>query len=281
MKRMIDLKEFLQLQQLATDNKKRLDDLENVYTYSTLAIDADDFDCIDTASPENFEPVNLAIGDHVYIDGEQTDLTAEMIADIYDSNLVVLSCGDYPANYPNVILQRQVIDPASGALSPKSARFEAFVTLDSTVYHYTMIVTKYDSTSEEGGSIVLACTEAATKAIYCHPIFMQLNRSGGQDEVIAFTALIFNNSPTPLTKETFISWFNGLLESTDNKARLMVSGTFQTLPLVSLQYNSVQPLDAFELMVANTNTTIQTKALLFVDILDDDTIFEDGVNRIN
>lgn len=282
MKRMIDLKEFLQLQQLATNNEKRLDDIEGVYTYSNLAIDDGDFDFIDTSSPENFQPVSLAIGDHVYIDGEQTDLTAEMIAEIYDSNLVILFCGNAPTTYPNVILQRQFIDPASGALSPKSARFEAFVTLDSTVYHFTMIVTKYDSTSEEGGSIVIACTEDAVKPVYCHPISIRDDDTGTLRARL--TMLIFNNDPTPFDSDKLKTFLDDLKTSTDGLGKVMVSGAVTDASnVIVASYLTKLPTNGYYIVGINptTGSPGNINSYTWTDIVPDYFVVEDGVNRIN
>ena len=176
MKRMIDYKEYEELQELAQGAQSDIDRLAGVYTYATLEISDSDFEGIDPLNPSQFSPVSLAVSDIIYIDGEEADLTAEKCAELWDANIIVLSDGENPAAYQTIIFQRSYIDTAND-FQPyeRAARFEAFVTLNSTIYHYTMNVTRYDETSAPGGGIVIACSpvvpqiETGTK-LYKHTI---------------------------------------------------------------------------------------------------------------
>lgn len=157
MKRMIDYKEFLELQDLANKNNQRLDYIEGAYTYFHIGLDDTNFEHLLPSAPEDFQPQTLEIGDTIYIEGVSATLDADMIKEIFDSNLFILDCGAAPTNYPTVFLQRQFVDEESASVSPRNARFEAFVNYGGALYEYTMNVVEYDETSEEGGFISISC----------------------------------------------------------------------------------------------------------------------------
>lgn len=201
MKRMIDYKEFLELQDLASRNDLRLDYIEGAYTYFNLGLDDANFDHLLPGSPEDLQPQTLRIGDTVYIEGAAATLDADMIKEIFDSNLVILDCGD-STEYPTVILQRQYVDEESAALSPRNARFKAFVTYGVALFEYTMTVAEYDETSEAGGYIAISCKENATKPIYFHGLDLYLSGHN------TFNPHILNNSPEPIdTLDKLHAWF--------------------------------------------------------------------------
>lgn len=116
------------------------------------------------------------------------------------------------------------------------------------------------------------------KPIYCHPVYLQFNREF-DNGIFSLTMLIFNNSNDAFTKTTFIQWLKSLF-SANQYAKVLTSGFFKTLPACCLKV-SPSPNDACMLVAAKDGTTFDTFYIYFTDILAEDTIFEDGVNKIN
>lgn len=115
------------------------------------------------------------------------------------------------------------------------------------------------------------------KPIYCHPIFISLNRSY-DNNIIQLTALIFNNDNTPFTKETFIAWLKALW-TTAPTAKILTSGYFTTAPLCCL--SNADDNDACYMKYAGTESIGSKAYLQYADLLLEASTFEDGVNKIN
>lgn len=286
MKRMIDLKDYEETKKTAQEAKEEaqnaqadIDRLSQVYTYATLEIEDGYFDMIDPASTVPDQgPVNLAIGDTIYIDGEATTLNSEKIAELFDANNLVLKCGNDPTHYPTVILQRQYIDNAAAGIDESSARFESFVTLNSKVYHYTLNATRYDETTELGGAILIACTEAHVKPIYCHPVTIR-STNGSR-----LSCLIFNNNVQAFTISSFISYIKNF------DGRILFNGTYvDTSKIVNSSYivytSSNDTISLIGNLTSNgENYNSSTPGNLdfgtFMNSLTSD-LFSDNVNKIN
>lgn len=271
---MIDYKEFKELQQLVNNNEQRLDYIEGAYTYFNLGLDGANFDHLLPSAPEDLSSQTIEIGDTVYIEGVATTLDADMIKDIFDSNLVIIDCGSAATSYPTVFLQRQYVDEDSEYVSPRNARFEAFVTYGGKLYEYTMVVAKYDGTSVQGGYISISCKKASTKPIYCHPISIRSSTSATR-----IICLIFNNTAEAYTKNTFISFVKTFT------GRILTNGCFQEegegKPVIIGCYMNVT---ANVIYINGNNLSGGGSAFsdkLEEHVLSNNTVFSDDVNRIN
>ena len=124
----------------------------------------------------------------------------------------------------------------------------------------------------EGGTLVNA------KPIYCHPIYIERDTAGSE---LRITMLIFNNSATAFTKETFKTFLDDLYTANSN-ARLMASGAVHAsgdVIVVSFirkygdiyYITGVRVSDGVASSINSTNyDTLMTNVTLY-----------DGVNKIN
>lgn len=281
MKRMIDYKEFKELQQLANNNEQRLDYIEGAYTYFNLGLDDANFDHLLPSAPEDFQPQTLEIGDTVYIEDVATTLDADMIKEIFDSNLVILDCGSAPTNYPTVFLQRQYVDEDTPETSPRSAYFKAFVTYNGALYEYTMNVAEYDETSEEGGYISISCKENAIKPIYCHPINLTISLNSSNE--FSISMLIFDNNSSAFTWNTFKQWIINKVASMSiirivTTGMIVIGGTKYPANYLYCDNNGLRQLVAVPDVPGVTGVTLNlTNEWATLEPL----YFQDGVNRIN
>ena len=132
-------------------------------------------------------------------------------------------------------------------------------------------------------SLVEGGTLSNAKPIYCHPIRI-FNTSSENPRKYRLTCLIFNNSPTAFTRQTFKQFLDNLYTQVGTNINIMVCGGYNdgTNLLVSASY----------LLVSSTSYTIvgmdkdcipnstgwQSWDTLFPEA---QTTLEDGVNKIN
>lgn len=117
----------------------------------------------------------------------------------------------------------------------------------------------------------------SVKPIYCHPIYCKLNREY-DNLIIVFTCLIFNNSATPFTPQTFFDWAKDLFSDYPN-ASIMASGFAGTNPLSRIKDGDSEYYLNVEL--ADSNSALQTLNLSVSDMSLEASVFVDGVNKIN
>ena len=120
------------------------------------------------------------------------------------------------------------------------------------------------------------------KPIYCHPVFLNSNRTF-DNVVLQVTMLIFNNDPTPFTKSTWIEWVQALFR-TYPTAKILTSGFYNVYPTSCFRVNEETDPNvntSIDISLAETSTSGIQRHIAFADILNEATIFEDGVNKIN
>lgn len=123
----------------------------------------------------------------------------------------------------------------------------------------------------EGGTLENA------KPIYCHPVYLKYNRSY-DEKIVQLTMLIFNNDSENFTKATFVAWLKALFTSVPT-AKILTSGFFSTNAACCI--TNASDANAVFLQFASTETAGGQAYLQYEDILNEDTILEDGVNKIN
>ena len=113
-------------------------------------------------------------------------------------------------------------------------------------------------------------TLSNAKPIYCHPITI----AALTEDIGAWylTFLIFNNSATPFTKETFVAFVRSL-----DDAIFLCSGNYRGLQVYSIQKDLVNA-NCVTLNVYDSSTIV---AQLDGRDFNDYTLFSDGVNKIN
>lgn len=119
---------------------------------------------------------------------------------------------------------------------------------------------------------------ANAKPIYCHPIFCSFYRQV-DEEVVTFTCLIFNNSPTVFTKDTFLTWAINLFNEIPN-ASIMASGYKGLRPASRLKKHPTSPTDSVAIEVVTTDASGNDYYSVNLNDMATAT-FIDGVNKIN
>ena len=127
------------------------------------------------------------------------------------------------------------------------------------------------------------------KPIYCHPVHLYCSDDG---RVFRLTCLIFNNDATPFTLATFKTWFDNLVSSTSNRARLMASGGTNKIKTVVeetastklLIVSSIDKTAAGTYIIAGVDTDGLSNSFAdqnFNVVFPASTELIDGVNKIN
>lgn len=128
----------------------------------------------------------------------------------------------------------------------------------------------------EGGTLDNA------KPIYCHPCFVNCTFTEGEytGRKYLFTCLIFNNDDTPFTLETFISYVNDLC--VNYGAKIMISGAMydniNSIIATCIEYDAIYAQVVLKGLVSGS---ANIGVVGFTTMTADNTIFVDGVNKIN
>lgn len=112
------------------------------------------------------------------------------------------------------------------------------------------------------------------KDIYCHPIYCSFKRAG-DEKLITFTCLIFNNTATPFTKSSFFSWALDLFSNYPN-ASILASGYAGASPASRIKAHTSSSIS---LETVNADAS-DNDYWSFFEIPESAT-FTDGVNKIN
>lgn len=117
---------------------------------------------------------------------------------------------------------------------------------------------------------------ANAKPIYCHPISLL-----GSSNNVRFTCLIFNNSETPFTIDSFVSYIEALYAIVGDTIRIMISGGYvdngNTIIATYLGLSS----SSFVIVGLDTSGIAQTKNYSKEDFIALFDALYDGVNKIN
>ena len=132
--------------------------------------------------------------------------------------------------------------------------------------------------------VIAGGTIENAKPVYCHPI--TLNHPFSSNKGLQLTCLIFNNSATAFTAESFADYIKNLYESVGETIRILVSGTVQKSSDGNVCIASYMGMQSNQYFIQGydivSNTPISAQSGLtktqFVDLLSD---FNDGVNKIN
>lgn len=149
------------------------------------------------------------------------------------------------------------------------------------VYGYDISIDSDDNVSVASTAIVYKSTiEGGTldnaKPIYCHPITII------KPNTYRLTALIFNNSVTALTLSTFKDFIDNLYTSVGSNARVMLSGAYNTgngVIIASFIGKSDAGYSVYGLDTSGNDKYVTNAD--FDQIFANDTVFVDGVNKIN
>jgi hypothetical protein len=124
---------------------------------------------------------------------------------------------------------------------------------------------------------------ALGKKIYCHPIKI-FNTSSDNPRKYRLTCLIFNNSLTPFTRQTFKTYLDNLFTQVGNNVTIMVCGGYNdgTNLIVSASYLIVSS-GVYTIVGMDKDTIPQSTGPQTWDALlpESQTTLEDGVNQIN
>ena len=118
------------------------------------------------------------------------------------------------------------------------------------------------------------------KPIYCHPIVI-IFTSGGR-----MGCLIFNNSPTPFTADTFVDYVDTLYGEVGATLRIITTGGFASddnsyaAPAVMFVRRPSSPLYGL-VAVDKTGLPVNKDWNAKSDFVSDASSFNDGVNKIN
>lgn len=130
----------------------------------------------------------------------------------------------------------------------------------------------YDGYSDEN---------ASTKKIYCHPLRI-ISNSGPN---IRLTCLIFNNSPSVFTLQSFKAFIDNLSVETSGLGAIMMSGAYQKLDYAIIVSYFFRPSTDNKYYIVGLNPNGESdnvSSLDFNDIFNSQNIsFVDGVNAIN
>ena len=121
----------------------------------------------------------------------------------------------------------------------------------------------------EGGTLDNA------KPIYCHPIYWTVTDNS---EDIQLTCLIFNNSETPFTVETFIDYVLYLYSLVESRVSIMASGGKDVAGVVAPLSRITCPNGVNLYFTAKGVTSVGHAK---EGLLSGTSTFEDGFNKIN
>ena len=116
----------------------------------------------------------------------------------------------------------------------------------------------------------------SVKPVYCHPVYItsEVTEGGGRESRLMF--LIFNNSSTPFTMQTFIAYIKGLM---DNGAYIAVDGYIKAgesrILTAYAVFKSVN-----EYRIYGNDFTASPRGNILLEEIAHGTI-NDGVNKIN
>ena len=120
------------------------------------------------------------------------------------------------------------------------------------------------------------------KPIYCHPITITHTEDAVQEATL--TCLIFNNSPTPFTKNTFADWIDALYEQVGATIRILISGGYVSNSKLSIGAYMGKSASNPYFITGNFIDGSGESLLRFASKNDFTTYissFNDGVNKIN
>ena len=117
----------------------------------------------------------------------------------------------------------------------------------------------------------------SVKPIYCHPIAIFDVTNADTTKRFMLTCLIFNNSNTPFTKETFEQFVQDIQPSGGGYGRIMISGGYNKLILSSLTWKTATQKLLIEGWDYSTNDYDNKE----IDLSSSSITFNDGVNKIN
>lgn len=133
--------------------------------------------------------------------------------------------------------------------------------------------------SEDKSNLPVNVPNASFKPIYCHPIALV-------DNVVMkrLTCLIFNNDPTPFTKDSFKTFLDDLAEETEGVGRVMLSGAFKDGQgnFACASYILKDALGQYAIVGITTSLTATTLLnITYSDLITENVTLLDGVNKIN
>ena len=116
------------------------------------------------------------------------------------------------------------------------------------------------------------------KPIYCHPITLLDN-----DQKVRITCLIFNNSSTAFTIDTFLDWIDALYTQVGAQIRIMASGAYTASSnfLIASYLGKVNATTYYLLGVRASDGTSSQLNLTKDEFKDYIKNLYDGVNKIN
>ena len=120
----------------------------------------------------------------------------------------------------------------------------------------------------------------SVKPNYCHPI--QIDHLDGSSVTAKITFLIFNNSSTRFTKETFLDFLDSLYSVVGDTIRIMASGGFKTTNTVAI--SSYLGKSSYGYYLTGINAADGSEVYVEYDrseFLSYIRSLEDGVNKIN
>ena len=137
--------------------------------------------------------------------------------------------------------------------------------------------------SEDKSILPVNEPNASFKPIYCHPIAIT-DTTGSIKKRL--TGLIFNNSPTPMTRTAFRAWLDNLKVETTGLGKLLLSGGVydsgdEKLIIASYVYKSSSNIYYIAGIDGSGNITSVSNADFDSLFPSGTTTFEDGVNKIN
>lgn len=192
--------------------------------------------------------------------------TVSNIKEMTNEDIENLSCGD-------VVLKEDVSGKHAYLVSFKSATGLCLTYCDASCVEtqsYDKVGTNWQYNSQDLFEF---------KSIYYHPCYLRADNgeTGENIREVRISCVIFNNSATPFTKDTFIAYIKGLM---DNGALINTDGYVQSS---ASSYGTLVVMrktgDNYSLLYFTPNSSMNS--LLLDSYIAHTTEFVDGVNKIN